>query len=303
MAGVSASIRGQSESVAILLLVAVGVVLIAVIGTLALGFADRATQEPTTVAVESTADERTVTLVHQSGDSLPLEDTAVVLQSDGRPDRVPLSDTVSVTADGDGQFSAGESLTLAHAVQGELRVLVVSDNAIVHERTFDLSGATPTRLARFDRSPPANWSGNVNIGGAVTVGGGGRSVSLEGNRWAGVPFDYTVTEDTVVAFEFRSDDVGEIHAIGFETDTNQQSGRVVELAGSQNWGVPVTNGYGPSYAQGDGWTRYEVPIGEVYDSNNPGYLGDASTLLFVNDCDGCSATSAFRNVRVYERDD
>lgn len=302
MAGVSRDTRGQSETVAVLLLVAVGVVLVAVVAVLTLGFAERATQDPTTASLETTADGRTVTVTHRSGGSLSLEDAAVVLRGGGRSDRVPLSAMVPVTEDGDGRFAAGESLRLAHAVRGELRVFVVSGDTVLHEARFDLSDTAPSRLARFDRSTPANWSGNNNVGGAVTVGGGGRAVDITGNRWVAVPFEYTVTEDTVVAFEFRSDDVGEIHAIGFETDTNQQSSRVVRVAGSQNWGVRVdSGGYGPYYTAGDGWVRYEVPLGEIYDRNTPGYLGDASTLLFVSDCDGCSASSSFRNVRVYER--
>lgn len=296
--------RAQSEVVGSLLLVGVGVILIGVIAVLGLGLVDGQTQDPTTVSVQSEITDERLTITHVAGDSISVEETVVILRGEGIDDRISIGSTVPLTSDGDGDFETGEEFELSHAAQGEVQVMVVHEpsEAVLYDRTYTLAGDTVTRLARFDQSPPSDWSGNVNSGGSVEVKNGGRSVNITGNRWQAVDFEYTVTSDTVITFEFRSGDTGEIHGIGFESDTSQESGRVVRVAGSQNWGVPVdSNDYGPYYTAGDGWVRYEIPIGEIYDDN--GKTGPADRLLFVNDCDGCSAESAFRNVRVYEADD
>jgi len=302
--------RGQSEVVGVLLLVGVGIVLIGIVAVFSLGFVERTAREPTTAAFETEVTERSVTVVHAAGDPLPVGETAIVLRTDGTRDRIPLDRLVPVTSDDDADlFTAGEGYRLSHDADDRLQVTVVSETSgsVLHDRTYDLSGAFVSRLVRFDQSAPSDWSGNVNEGGSVTVENGGRTVDMTGNRWQAVEFDYDVTEDTVVAFEFRSDSVGEIHGVGFETDDNQESDRIVRVAGSQNWGVPVDRyGHGTYYAEGDGWVRYEVPIGEVYDAEDASNIGSASKLLFVNDCDGsgCSGVdSTFRNVRVYERDE
>lgn len=38
----------------------------------------------------------------------------------------------------------------------------------------------------------------------VTVTDGGRGVRLDGNRWVWVPYEYAVTDDTLIEFEYRS---------------------------------------------------------------------------------------------------
>lgn len=304
LCGRNESDRGQSETIGSILLVGVGVVLVAVVAVLGLGLVDDQTSDPTTASVESELSEQSLSVTHTAGDPLLLAETEVVIRGDGFEDRIPLESMVPVTSDGDDQFTSGETFSVSHAAQGEVQVLVVHEpsEAVVHDRTYDLSGEFVSRLARFDENPPETWGGNRSPYGTTTVRDGGQTVNITGNQWKTVDFDYTVTEDTVIAFEFRTDQVGQIHGIGFESDTNQESGRVVRVAGSQGWGVSVASGnYGPYYSAGDGWVRYEVPIGEIYADN--GKLGDASSLLFVNDCDGCNARSAFRNVRVYESDD
>ena len=55
-------------------------------------------------------------------------------------------------------------------------------------------------------------------------------LQIEGNGWKAIDFPYTVTEDTVLEFEFRSDAEGEIHGIGFDNDNSLSAEYDVQAA-------------------------------------------------------------------------
>ncbi|SDE93891.1 type IV pilin [Halorientalis regularis] len=303
--------RAQSEVIGSLLLVAVGVVLIGIVAVLGFSLAEEASRDPTTASLSSSASAGNVTLVHTAGDGLSAAETVAVLRHGDDTRRVRLSSLAPVAGGGDDRITAGDRYRLPHdVIRGELTVSVVHEasGAVLHSRQFWIADGIAGELITADADSLSDFQGNVNDPSATTtISDDGRRIEVTGNKWQLVGKNYTVTEDTVLTFEFRSTTEGEIHGIGFENaDTGQDSGRVVRLSGVQNWGVNVSDYGGSYYETGDGWTRYEVPIGEVYgDTNN---LGDADSLLVVNDCDGnegisCgSHDSQYRNVAVSESD-
>jgi hypothetical protein len=108
----------------------------------------------------------------------------------------------------------------------------------------------------------------------------------------------------VLVFEFRGTTQGAIHAIGLKTD-NEGDQPLYALYGSQNvtgdpGGYRFNHTY-ETYTDGDGWVRYEIPVGGAFQ-------GDVSECVFVNDLDGGDTDPdpdgivfEFRNVRVEER--
>lgn len=303
--------RAQSTVVGALLLVAVAVILAGTVAVLALGFGDGVNQDPITASIQSDVTSREVVVRHAAGDPLPIASTVAIIETDDERVRVPLANLDQSGSGSDDTFTAGETFRIPHDVSdGEIRVKVVEDSrgAVLHDRLYRISDGAVSKIANFQRNTTSDWSGNDNTGGDVTVTDDGRTVLIEGNRWQAIDFSYDVTKDTVISFEFESDAEGEIHGIGFETDTNQEPGRVVRVFGVQGWGVNVTDYGGTYYSTDRGTVTYTVPIGEIYEDNRK--LGQANTLLIVNDCDGdepgadCSASpdSAFRNIQVYERD-
>ena len=52
----------------------------------------------------------------------------------------------------------------------------------------------------------------------VTLEDNGDTLKLEGNGWRKIALPYTITADTVLEFDFKSTEEGEIHAIGFDVD-------------------------------------------------------------------------------------
>lgn len=303
--------RGQSEVIGSLLLVAVGVVLIGVVAVLGFSLAEGTDRNPTTASLSSSVSAQNLTLVHTAGNALSADETVVVLRHGDDARRVRLSSLTPVSGGADDRVTAGDQYRLPHdVIRGELTVSVVDEasGAVLHTRAFWIANGIAGELITADADSLSDFQGNVNDPSATTtISDGGRRIEVTGNKWQLISKNYTVTEDTVLTFEFRSSKEGEIHGIGFENaGTGQDSGRVVRLSGVQNWGVNVSDYGGSYYRTGDGWTRYEVPIGEVYrDTNN---LGDADSLLIVNDCDGnegisCGAhDSAYRNVAVSESD-
>ncbi|MEM9108896.1 MAG: LamG-like jellyroll fold domain-containing protein [Planctomycetota bacterium] len=119
-------------------------------------------------------------------------------------------------------------------------------------------------------------------------------LKLEGNAWKRVGLPYTVTSDTYLSFEYKSDNEGEIHGIALnEGDVPIQS---FVLHGSDsitnaNWFNDYNN-----YTVGDGWMQYTIPIGQHYTGDG---TIDGLTLIADDDAAG-DAEAEFRDVTVYE---
>ncbi|WP_299709860.1 M20/M25/M40 family metallo-hydrolase [uncultured Tenacibaculum sp.] len=129
---------------------------------------------------------------------------------------------------------------------------------------------------------------NQDSDGTFSVTNAGNSLSLTNNTWKYIDYNYTVTANTVIEFEFSSSSQGEIHGIGFEDDNSLTSTRYFKVHGTQNYGVTNYDNYG------NGTQTYVIPVGSFY-------TGNMDRLVFVNDNDaGSGNTSVFSNVKIYE---
>ena len=132
--------------------------------------------------------------------------------------------------------------------------------------------------------------------GSYQVSDGGSTLKLSNTAWKKVDFIYNVTANTVLQFEFRSDAIGKVSAIGFDNDnnywnTNWSSPTGFKLSGSETWTGwnQAVNNY-----NGTEWRTYSVNIGK-------NYTGPIQYLFFGNSPNTTSAleNSFFRNVQVY----
>lgn len=135
-----------------------------------------------------------------------------------------------------------------------------------------------------------------DVSGTLAVEEGGLTLFMEGNRWRRSNQSFTITPDTIVAFEFKSTSQGEIHGLGFDEDdllTNGQ--RVFKVYGSQNWSGDVD--WFQQYGTADvgSFKTFVIPVGRYYQ-------GSALRLILTNDKDFGTANhnSRFRNVRIYQ---
>jgi hypothetical protein len=123
------------------------------------------------------------------------------------------------------------------------------------------------------------------------VSGDGGTLHLAQNTWKDIVFDYEVTPDTVLEFEFRAEGEPEIAGIGFDNDERQSAGRTFCVHGTQGWGVDA----GERYDGSGEWQKFSIRVGDHF-------TGDMDRLTFIHDQDarGDSGDSFFRHVRVFE---
>ncbi|GAA0713965.1 hypothetical protein GCM10009430_06420 [Aquimarina litoralis] len=164
-----------------------------------------------------------------------------------------------------------------------------SDIAIDAISISDGTNPPPTCDSIDFRDFQINSFSNQDAAGDFEVSSSGISLSLTNNTWKYIPYDYTVTPNTVIEFEFRSSSQGEIHAVGFENDNSLTSSRYFKVHGTQNYGVTNYDNY-----SGSGFTTYVIPVGSFY-------TGTMDRLVFINDNDsGSGNTSDFSFVKIYE---
>ena len=105
------------------------------------------------------------------------------------------------------------------------------------------------------------------------------TLTLSGNTWAKAAFGgdgYTITSNTILSFNFESNYVGEIHAIGFDDDNNMDDANetLFELYGTQDWGITDYQ----NYTEGAGEVTYTIKPGDHF-------TGTYQYITFVMDDD------------------
>jgi flagellin-like protein len=316
--------RGQSPVIGNILMVAIAVVLAAVIGVAVLSFSEKIDDTAPSVGIDTTIGESDVTVRHATGDVLDPTNVEVLVEGPNATVRYPLE---NLRGDAGDDFGAGDTFRLSHGVEeGDVEVRVVHEpsNSLIDRVRRTLTDGVISLAVLDDQVANSKYAGSQTSNGSTTVMDGGRTIKLFGSQWRYLDYSYDVTTETMITFEFKSTAEGDIHGIGLEDGEGdgQDSGRVVRIYGTQNWGINVSDTSEPYYQQSDDWRRYTVPLGDLYDDNNK--LGQAESIVFVMDCDPTdgtasgtddercksqnadgdpTATSYFRNVEVYEADE
>lgn len=164
------------------------------------------------------------------------------------------------------------------------------DNMQLEADDTDTGNDCPT--LNFDNYNVIAYGGSQDAGNSQVTENGAR-LDIDNNAWKSIEFPYTVTANTMLSFEFRSTQEGEIHGIGFDTDQNISSQYTFKVHGTQNWGILNYDNY-----SGSNWTTYTIAVGDAY-------TGSFSRLFFVGDNDNGAPgdNSSFRNISVYEDGD
>lgn len=314
---------GEASPLGTLLMVALTLVVVGASGAFVFDLAPNESDRTPSASVSVTAvadgeNAQRLVVGHDGGDPLVASEFDVVVRDAGTTTRTPLSRFEDGSGAGGGTVEAGDALRTSFLLDGPTTVQLVhrpSGNVLV-EQSVSLPSASPDVVDMAASDPTQSFLSRQDSTGTTTVANGGATVTLSGDQWKYVNHTDTVTDDTMLAFEFNSTARGEIHGIGLQKDKRQVEDRIVRLSGIQDWGKNVSDISGLDYYRlGDGWVRYEIPIGELYDSNGVG-TGDTDFLVFIMDCDGnveptsqtscpsntngAYANAQFRNVRVYE---
>lgn len=146
----------------------------------------------------------------------------------------------------------------------------------------------------------------------VNIEDHGSTLHLAGNTWKAIELPYTITPDTVLAFDFKTDSPGEAHSIGIDVDLQNDPNnpdnfqQYFSLYGTQTEQLYNTEQIAfHDYADmvngsvfiGE-YKHYEIPIGRFFS----GETGEINYLTFINDhdVDNPTAESFFSNVKLYE---
>ncbi|MDX8351524.1 hypothetical protein [Cognatiyoonia sp. IB215182] len=128
--------------------------------------------------------------------------------------------------------------------------------------------------------------------GSVEIFDNGFTVVQDANSWKQLDIDYTVTENTVLSFDFAAFNEGELHAIGFDNDERPDSDTYFTLLGTQD-GFGIRDFFDPSLLDGSP-ERIEIPVGEYF-------TGDFDSLVLATDLDaGGLADSLWSNITLFE---
>jgi hypothetical protein len=69
---------------------------------------------------------------------------------------------------------------------------------------------------------------------SATVLDDGRTLKISGNAWKKISLPTTIASNTCLIFDFKAENVEEIHAIGFDADnTHENQRRLFTMGGSQ----------------------------------------------------------------------
>ncbi len=130
--------------------------------------------------------------------------------------------------------------------------------------------------------------------GTATIQDNQTTIFLDGNAWKALPFNYNITANTVIQFDFKSSVEGELHTIGLTNDiVNINTNHIFKLYGTQgsNNGITDFNNYNGS----GNYQSYSIPIGQYY-TGQMDYL----TFSMDNDANPNVGNSYFSNICVFE---
>lgn len=158
--------------------------------------------------------------------------------------------------------------------------------------TIELEGLQAAEYINFEELAISGFGtgDNQDVYSELSISDLGYQLNMVGNTWKSIPLNYEVTENTMIQFEFSSDNIGEIHGIALENDQNTSSDLSFNVHGVQNWGL-MNYRY---VANGDTQT-FVIPVGQFY-------TGSFQRLVFIMDNDVADpiSESTFSNVVVYE---
>lgn len=137
---------------------------------------------------------------------------------------------------------------------------------------------------------------DVAASGTVTVPND-TEVTFSGNFWKRKAFNYNITANTVLVFDYSSTLIPEVSTIGFDNDTNfGNDDNRFWLYGTQTSGITyaaATTTFDYTGTAGE-WQEIEIPVGQYF-------TGSFNYINFVNDDDVAPrGNSSFRRIILRE---
>ncbi len=206
-----------------------------------------------------------------------------VISSGGQVD-VSLCDTavvtINITPQNDTPIANDDALSTSeeNPITGNV---IINDEDI--ENAAGTCGVATTQIVSF---------GGSQDQGTFTIIDN-QSVLIENNAWKAIPFNYTVTPNTVLEFDFKSTEEGELHNIGMDDNLSQNAEFRFKI-----YGIHTDNNSINDFDIYDGsgeYMHFSIPIGQYY-------TGTKNYLFFNsdNDANPSLGNTFLSNICVYE---
>ena len=237
-----------------------------------------------------------------SHNGLPLTDTGSI-----SIDVNPVTDAVVPTLiNTDEDTSVDFSITSTDVDEGLTEILFTNVNGTISGTGVADLGGGQFRWQKPDSTDPIfdlndfvmnSHSDQDSDPAGFTVSEDGTSIELTGNTWKNIDINYTITENTILEFEMKSDVEPELSMIMFDNNNLFSGGAGAEyfiMHGVQSL-TDSANGLFNDYDGSGNFKKYTIRVGDFF-------TGDFSKLVFANDDDrpGAPGDTTYKNVRLFE---
>lgn len=191
-----------------------------------------------------------------------------------------------------------------NGIRADLKILDLAESYLEElERKF-LAGEinfgltpndTPVTFAGVGDIIPYDAAQDVPASGTVTVNAPNELI-LSGNFWKRKAFNYTITPNTILAFDYRTTLQGDFSTIGFDNDTSYPNdNNRIYLSGTQASGLTFAVPQAThAYSGGGAYVHYEIPIGTYF-------TGTFSHITFIQDDDSAPfGNASYRDIILRE---
>ncbi|NQY79999.1 MAG: S8 family serine peptidase [Candidatus Caenarcaniphilales bacterium] len=147
-------------------------------------------------------------------------------------------------------------------------------------KNFKIYESTPGGTINFkDYEIKSYGIGKQDLVSKYSIRDRGDTLVLTHNTWKQIDIPYTVTENTMIEFDFRSFTEGEIHGFGLDEDSHAQTGfpRAFKVYGTQTQWRGMTQDF-DTYDGSGKYVHYTIPVGEYF-------TGSMNHIFFFNDND------------------
>ncbi|WP_306145400.1 right-handed parallel beta-helix repeat-containing protein [Roseibium sp. MMSF_3412] len=180
-----------------------------------------------------------------------------------------------------------------HVTGSVEKIVLIADNDAYGGGTTNFSNISinskDVLLVNGIQLPVESFKTGIQDYGLAAISADSTEVTLTGNAWKKIETEFTVTEDTLLSFNFESRNEAEIYAIGFLKDGEIREDYVFELEGTQNWGRQDLFESGE-----DG--HYEVLVGDHF-------RGEFDGIVLIADDDlKADADATFSNITIGDAD-
>ena len=213
--------------------------------------------------------------------------------------------TAKVTVD-DGQMQVVKTTPIKIAWSSLDTILTATPNTGIYPLATKLfansSGGAASKVPvslDFSKLTLRNIVPSLATGSGVSQDDGD-TLYLNKQMWKAVSAPYTITPNTVVELDFKSNGLGWSHGFGFDNGYPEWNVKHYIAFSSVYGDTPIINNSFNDYNIVGQWKHYKVPVGQLL--VNKTY----SEIYFNSECGNASCPpvfdSYFRNVRMYESD-